>query len=357
MTNKLALLLLIASLFTACGSGGSAGPTVPVGPEPFSMHYCQVVEVDGRMRVEWAANRPTTGEFRYGQTIYTQLMNVSTLADSHSVGLTGYAFNALYIYRLTVTDADGNRLDCSGEFETPDKATPEPILSHLRIEEVTESTARITWETDEPATTILHFGAGTLADSITDSDMVMDHEVLLDELTSSTIYALRPEAVDSDGLRGIGPDSIFATAARLSLWIPATQISLGDTVNVPVHLESATDLAALQYSLEFTAGNIEIVGVSEGPFFDNNDGFNFFRDIQNADNRLTNAMTWAIEYDGNTRVGTRADGDGIVAYLELRGLAPGSAGAVFVADSTFGLDMYAQARICSLRVGTLTVTP
>ncbi len=181
--------------------------------------------------------------------------------------------------------------------------------------------------------------------------------MLTELLEPSTIYAVRPEAVDADGLRGIGPDSMFATAALLTLSIPATQLTLGDTILVPVNIEAASDLAALQYTVTFAEGNIEIIGISEGPFFDDNEGFNFFRGIQNGDNRVTNTMTWVIEYDGNDRVGTNADGDGIVAYLELRGLAPGSAGAAFDADSTFGLDMLAQSRTCSLRTGIITVLP
>jgi hypothetical protein len=357
MVKKLTILTLLALLFVACGSGGSSGPTTPIGPAEFSIDYCQVVEVDGRMRLEWAANRPTTGEFRYGQTVFTQLLNISVLADTHSVGLSSYAFNTNYIYRLTAIDAEGNRLDCAGEFATPDKAVPEPIISQFRIQEITESSARVTWQTDEPASTILHFGVGVTNDSTTAATPIMDHEVLLTELLPSTIYALRPEAVDEDGLRGIGPDSMFATAALLTLSIPATQLTLGDTILVPVNIESASDLAALQYTLTFAEGNIEIIGISEGPFFDDNEGFNFFRGIQNGDNRVTNTMTWVIEYDGNDRVGTNADGAGIVAYLELRGLAPGSAGAAFVADSTFGLDMFAHTRTCSLRTGNITVIP
>lgn len=350
-------VLALALILSACGNGGSSGPTTPVGPEAFAIDYCRVVEVDGRMRVEWSANRPTTGEFRYGQTVFTQLININVAADSHSVGLSGYTFSTDYIYRLTVVDSSGARLDCAGNFTTPDKVTPEPIITQLQIRDITESAARVTWQTDEPASTILHYGIGSTSDSMTTATPVMDHEVILTALNPSTIYALRPEAVDEDGLRGIGRDSTFATAARLTVWLPNVQIGLGDTVLVPVNVESASDLAALQYSIRFAEGNIEIVRITEGPFFTGNNGFNFFRAIQNGDNRATNTMTWIIQYNGNTRVGTNADGDGVVAYLALRGLAPGSAGAVFDADSSFGLDMFAQTRLCSLRTGNVTVIP
>lgn len=354
---KITAMIAAALLIGACGSGGSSGPTEPIAPPEFSIDYYRVVEVDGRMRVEWSANRPTTGEFRYGQTVFTQLVNINVMADSHSVGLTNYSFNTMYMYRLTVIDSAGNRLEFTGDFETPDKATPEPIISQFEILEVTETSARVTWQTDEPASTILYYGVGTATDSVKTTTPVMDHEIVLAGLLSSTIYAVRPEAVDEDGLRGVGRDSTFATAARLTVWLPNTQIILGDTAIVPIHLEAADNLAALQYSLVFEEGNIEVIGITEGPFFDDNEGFNFFRNIQNGDNRVTNAMTWVIEYNGNDRVGTDADGDGIVAYLQIRGLAPGSAGAAFDADSTFGLDMFAQMRACSLRTGIITVLP
>ncbi|MBK6765453.1 MAG: hypothetical protein IPG71_03755 [bacterium] len=357
MTKRIALLTFFAVLTISCGSGGSSGPTTPVGPEEFSLDYCRVVEVDNRMRVEWSANRITTGEFRYGQTVFTQLVNVTTPADTHSVALSTYSFSSLYVYRLTAIDAEGNRLEYTGDFETPDKATPEPIISQLRIQEITEASARVTWQTDEPASTILYYGEGVASDSITNSELAMDHVVLLGGLSSSTSYTVRPEAVDADGLRGVGTDSLFATAALLTLSLPATQLTLGDTVLVPVTIDAASDLAALQYSIVFSEGNIEILGISEGPFFDDNEGFNFFRAIANGDNRLTNTMTWVIEYNGNERIGTNADGSGVVAYLELRGLEPGPAGAEFAADSTFGLDMFAQMRTCSLRAGLITVIP
>lgn len=354
---RVILFGIVAMLFSACGSGGSSGPVTPVGPEEFHIEYCRVIEADNRMRVEWLANRPTSGEFRYGQTTYTQLMTIPVVKDTHSVALSGYAFNTAYVYRLTVIDEQGNRLDCTGDFTTPEKATPEPIISALTINEISESSAKIEWQTDENATTILYYGVGAISDSITVSGLRMDHEVTLNNLTSSTIYALRPEAVDADGLRGFGPDSMFATAARLIVWLPATQITLGDTMLVPVHLEAAEDLAAMQYRLDFAEGNVEIVGVHEGPFYTENNGFNFFRDIRNGTSQVTNAMTWVIAYNGNTRTGTDADGDGVIAILELRGLAPGSAGAALDADSTFGLDMFAQMRSCSLRTGTITVIP
>jgi hypothetical protein len=64
-----------------------------------------------------------------------------------------------------------------------------------------------------------------------------------------------------------------------------------------------------------------------------------------------------VEYAGNVRVGTEADGGGIVAYASLRGVDTGAVQAEFESDSTLGLDVFANMRPCSLRAGEITVQP
>jgi hypothetical protein len=202
----------------------------------------------------------------------------------------------------------------------------------------------------------LKYGVAAPQDSIIDPAFTFIHDVRVASLTPSTIYAVRPEAVDSTNLRGVGRDSSFATVARLTLWFEGATIALGDTEDVRVHIENATDLAALQYTIEFATGRLEIVDLVEGGFYTENQGFAFFRGIRNSRGEVANHLTWAIEYNGSTRVGTDADGAGIVATLRMRGVTPGAANATFAADSSFGLDMFAQMRVCSLRTGTIVVT-
>ena len=149
---------------------------------------------------------------------------------------------------------------------TPEKSTPEPILSFIEINYITESSAHISWDTDEPATTILKFGVNTITDSVTDTVFVYSHEVILSNLNHSTSYQIRAEAVDVDSLRGYGRDSSFTTEARMILWFPNVSVGVGDTVNVPIQLVGATNLAALQYALNFGSGAVEIVSLNEGSF-------------------------------------------------------------------------------------------
>jgi len=355
--GALGIAALMAALALSCGSGGGSGPTGPNPPSDPTILYCRVVELSNVIHLQWATDRPTRGEVRYGRTSYTNLLNVTAREDTHDVALSGLEYNVSYIYRLTVYDSLEHHAETTGDFATPAKATPEPIISGFEIVNVTESSATLHWLTDEPATTILYYGLSALTDSMVDDVLTLDHQVELAGLAPSTSYRLRAEAVDSTDLRGYGPDTTMATAPLMRMWFPDTTLGVGDTVRVPIYVEDVQDLAALRIAMTFLPGSVEVVAMDEGPFYAERNGFIFFSDIRNPSGKVFADLTWTIEYNGNVRIGTDADGGGIALYARLRGLETGEVYAAFDADSSFGLDMYAAARACSLRAGTITVGP
>ncbi len=353
----LAFSAIVTAFAIGCSSGGVTPPDGGDNPAGLTLLYCRVTEVSGEMHVQWRANRPTTGEFRYGVGSFTQLQRYNIPADSHDAVLLGLDFDTQYNYGLTVTDSLGNVEACTGTFRTPIKATPEPMISGLEITDVTERTAHVSWRTDEPATTILYYGVGETSDSILSGTFTQEHAIDLAGLTPSSIYTVRPEAVDIDNLRGIGAEANFATEEIMILWFPDLTLALGDTGEVQVYLEGAEDLAALQYTLTFAEGHLEILSLEERAFYTDNNGFAFFRAIRNAHGEVSNHLTWTIEFEGNTPVGTDADGSGTLAGVIVRAIEPGEVTASFASDSTFGLDMFANQRACSLRVGSIVVQP
>ncbi|RPH95980.1 hypothetical protein EHM69_02570 [candidate division KSB1 bacterium] len=350
-------LLLTGTLLLSCGSGGSSGPAGPIGPGELTVYYCRVIERESEIHVEWAADAATRGEIRYGRTSFTNLVNIPARLDTHDVVLSGLDFNTRYIYRVNIFDSLDRSAEFTGDFTTPVKSTPEPIISGLTVSSITETSARINWRTDEPATTILYYGVTTLSDSVTKDSFALQHEVILTDLIPSTSYRIRPEAVDSTNLRGFGRDSLFTTATRMTVSFPDTTIGIGDTVRLPIWITNAQDLAALRLGISFTSGTVEVVAVDEGPFYTNNGGFIIFSNIRNSEGFFVADLTWTIQYQGNQRIGTAADGSGIVAYARLRGVDSGPVEARFRADSTFGLDVFAQTRACSLRAGVIEVQP
>jgi hypothetical protein len=354
------LLLLTAGLWLlqGCGSGGSSGSgTTGPNNQSVSILYCRVAVSSTQTRVQWATDRPASGEVRYGQTTFTDLVAAPARLDTHDVELPGLTFNTHYIFRVSVLDSAGHSANFSGEFTTPEKATPEPIISGFQIQSVTETSAQLTWRTDEPSTTILYFGRTALTDSVVKDSFATSHSVLLQGLLPSTPYRLQPVAVDTTHLRGYGRDTLLTTATRMTVWFPDTTVGLGDTVDLPVYIRDARDLAALRFGFSFDPGSLEVLSLEPGPFYTGHRGFIFFQDIRNSDGDVYSDLTWTITYNGNTRTGTDADGSGIVAYARLRGLSGGNTHAVFISDSSFALDMFAVQRACSLRAGQITVLP
>ena len=349
--------MMVAFSLGGCGSGGSTGPGEPVAPADLTFLHCRVTNVDGQMHAQWACDLPTRGDVRYGRTAYTQQMNVSSVADSHDVAMTNLSYNTQYIYQITARDSLGRAVQCDGQFITPPKASPEPIISDFKIENVTESTAHVTWLTDEPAIGILYYGIGSASDSLAATSLTEEHAFDLAQLAPSSTYRLRAEAVNAANLRGYGPDTSFATAMQLAVSFPDTVLAMGDTILLPLYVEDAENLAGLRIGIEFETGMVEVVSVDEGPFFTERRGFIFFDEIRNSAGYFLADMSWNIDYDGNRQINTDADGGGIVAYAKLRGLEAGQAELSFDPDSTFGLDMFGIVRSCRVTEGSVEILP
>jgi len=340
-----------------CGTGGP-GPTGPHGnPDALSFSYCRVVDISGEMHVQWSANRATTGDFCYGLITMTDSLSDTARADSHDVVLVALQHSTRYIFQLTIEDSVGHRAMQSGQFTTPAKTTPEPEINGVEITDITESSASVSWRTDVAANTILYYGQASLNDSVMDDSLVFVHQMSLTGLSSLVTYRIKPESADSANLRGFGPDTSFTTAAQMTLWSPDTSVALGDTMRLPIYVSGVQDLAALHFGMVFQPGALELIDVKEGPFYLQNDGFIFFSNIRNSSGQADADMTWNILYQNGARIGTDADGGGIVAYVILRGLTNGDAQFTFSSDSSFALDMFAVMHSCSLRAGTVQVGP
>ncbi len=339
--------LLLPFVLLGCSSGGSRPPAGPV--TELSIGYCRVELASFEMHAQWATDHAAAGEVQFGRSSYSDTVRVSAYADSQDVALPGLLWSTGYVYRVVLHDSAGHSAECNGTFTTPDKAAPEPVIVAFQMAHITESTARLSWRTDEPATTVLRYGDGTNFDSVVNDALSIEHRVTLRTLEPLRLYTVRAEGVDSSGLRGIGGDTTLTTGARMILSLPDTTLALGDTVRVPIVVDNAIDLAALRLTLDFTPGSLEILALDEGPFYSARGGFLFFRDIRNSTGRLVADLAWSITYEDGEAQGTAAGGAGVVAYATLRGVSPGVCALGFDADSSFALDIFALQHACSLR--------
>jgi predicted CXXCH cytochrome family protein len=166
-------------------------------------------------RVTWITDEPATSQVEYGTDVsYGQLTPLDqVLVIDHSVGLGGLDENTLYHYRVLSDDAAGNSAVSSDHtFTTPD-ATP-PVISGVAGIDITSDSARIVWQTDEPASSRVDFAicqtpSGSL--SVTDPGYKIDHSMDLINLEQGAEYCYQASSTDVSGNTAITGGYSFQT--------------------------------------------------------------------------------------------------------------------------------------------------
>ncbi|PLX26963.1 hypothetical protein C0583_05230 [Candidatus Parcubacteria bacterium] len=154
---------------------------------------------------------------------------------SHSVMLTGLAYSTTYYYKVKSTRVNGGTSESSSilSFSTganPDASTEQessgggggmliidktdkeaPEISNVVITAIDSSSARITWETNEEATSFVEYGFSINYGNVYGEwGTTTEHEVVLDNLESDVIYHYRALSSDSWGNLGKSADATFA---------------------------------------------------------------------------------------------------------------------------------------------------
>jgi len=170
--------------------------------------------------ITWDTDELATSNVEYGLDDTYELsapVPADTLADniSHTVALSGLLPNTTYHYQVKSSDAYGNPAALEDKtFTTQADITP-PVISNI-ASSVTTTTAIITWDTDELATSNVEYGlddtyelsapvpADTLADNIS-------HTVALSGLLPNTTYHYQVKSSDAYGNPAALEDKTFTT--------------------------------------------------------------------------------------------------------------------------------------------------
>jgi len=132
-----------------------------------------------------------------------------------------------------------------------------PSIGDVETTNITDRSATISWNTDEPSTTQLEYGltAGYGLFTTLDSVLIATHSVELDDLVSDTVYHFRARSIDAMGNEGISGDFTFRT---LELDTIPPVISYVDTSNISGRSVTITwitnELATSQVDYGFTTG-------------------------------------------------------------------------------------------------------
>ena len=146
--------------------------------------------------ITWTTDQLSTSQVQFGTTpAYGSLSTANgTMVTAHSVTITNLSAGTTYNYSVLSTNGS-SQLSTSPNFTFTTTTTPNPppVISNVTATAVTNTTATISWTTDQASTSQVQFGAtpsyGLL--STADSSFITTHSVTLNGLTPSTDLQLR----------------------------------------------------------------------------------------------------------------------------------------------------------------------
>lgn len=170
--------------------------------------------------IEWETNEPATGKVEYGTSeAYdsTALDTNTTLSKSHSVTLTELDPGTTYYFKVMSNDSAGNEITAEDDLTTLATAdeTP-PTISGVSVSNITESSAIITWETNERATSQVEYGiTETYGSEKTNTNLTESHSVTLTGLDDGTTYNFQVISKDASGNTATSTNQTFETVTAI----------------------------------------------------------------------------------------------------------------------------------------------
>ncbi|KAA0231632.1 DUF4038 domain-containing protein [candidate division KSB1 bacterium] len=164
--------------------------------------------------ISWNTDEASTAQVEYGLTTsYGSLTPINLLfATAHRLTLSGLQEGAVYHYRVIARDRAGN-VSVSGNavFTTPDQ-TP-PMITNVAIDHLTNTTAQISWTTNEASDTQVEFGLTANYDSSTvlQPELTLSHQTTLTGLQEGMTYHFRVKSRDQAGNLATSSDLTFTT--------------------------------------------------------------------------------------------------------------------------------------------------
>ena len=178
--------------------------------------------------VTWDTDEAATSKVFYGTVTPLDVNAVSTgmvesglLVTNHDVLLVGLTADTTYYVIIESEDASGNATQ-STEFSFTTDAAPDitpPTISNI-ISVVGDTTATISWDTDEDADSAVFYSTVTPVDIeavstgvVADAVLETSHELILEDLTAETTYYLLIRSRDAEDNTQFSSEFSFTTGA------------------------------------------------------------------------------------------------------------------------------------------------
>jgi hypothetical protein len=110
-----------------------------------------------------------------------------------------------------------------------------PVISGVRVTDITNNSATVSWTTDEPADSLLEYGPdASLGLNLSSGQFVQNHTVRLTGLSPKTTYHFRVRSKDPTGnLAPLGTEGSFTTAKNPVSTVPPPKVYTVTTDNGP----------------------------------------------------------------------------------------------------------------------------
>ena len=187
---------------------------------PPAISDVQVTDIsDTQVTITWRTDEPATSQVQYGLSAsYGQATTLDTdLVTFHLVTIPGLEPATHYHFRVGSRDEAGNQsVSADYEFDTaPSPDTTAPVIDNIEVTQITDTTAVISWTTNEPATSQVEYGTTPAYGTMTNLDnaYVLYHQQVLTGLQPLTVYHFRVLSSDEAGNSAASGDSQFTTEA------------------------------------------------------------------------------------------------------------------------------------------------
>ncbi len=183
--------------------------------------------------VSWTTNEPSTSIVEYKDVATGSLSNKNdaTLATKHEVTIDNLPQGKTYEVRVSGLNADKNELSGEPVKVVMSRDVTAPVLSGFKVESfmvpgrVDRVQTVVTWQTDEPANSIVEYneGAGKSSKGFANKyenikDFAVGHTVALLNLKPETVYELQVTTVDKFGNKTVfGPRTVITPKQAQSI--------------------------------------------------------------------------------------------------------------------------------------------
>jgi alkaline phosphatase len=186
----------------------------------------------GNINLTWSAATDNIGVVSYN--VYRDLAAITSPdpAKRIATGITATSYtntpgaDGTYYYAVTGIDSAGNEAQVSNSPSAIIDTTP-PAISAVTSTNVTDSSATITWTTNEASNSTVNYGTATPPTSqASDATMVTNHSVTITGLSAATTYYYQVKSKDAAG--NTATDNKGGTYYTFTTLTPAPKVLFSD---------------------------------------------------------------------------------------------------------------------------------